>query len=145
MTFLFTGISAQTVKYGNVRCSVAKQDSIYSLVVTVKSSEYKYLSNPTMLIRTFGDKVIKLQGTHLGDDKETTGILIGSIMCPVSEISTTAQFRITPEQFEQIKDGVKKVRLSMTPKVHEKEFSKDKIGSKLYNLYLKTKDMEDDF
>ena len=49
----------------NVRYSVAKQDSSYYIVVTIRSDRFKFLSESTMLIRTFKDEVIKLEGKHI--------------------------------------------------------------------------------
>lgn len=152
--FVATDGHAQTVGYTHkplaaegcsMKYSIAKQDSVYSIVVTVKSDRLQFLANPTLMIRTFNDDVLKLSGAHIGDGSETGGIVIGNVVCPVTEISSTAQFYVTPEQMEQIKEGVKKVRISTTPIVHEKTFSSDKIGKKLYKFYLKAKEKEDDF
>lgn len=154
MLVAFTSGIAQTVGYTHkplaaegcsMKYSIAKQDSVYSIVVTVKSDRLQFLSNPTMMLRTFKDDVLKLSGAHIGGGSETGGIVIGNVICPVTEISSTAQFYVTPEQIELIKEGVKKVRLSTTPIVHEKSFSSDKIGKKLYKFYLKTKEKEEDF
>ena len=43
---------------------------------------------------------------------------------------------ITKEQMNKIGMGVKKFRLNTSPKYIEKEWSKDKIGKKLYDKYL---------
>lgn len=56
-----------------------------------------------------------------------------------------AQFKITPEQFEKIKDGIAKVRLSTIPIEHERTFRKDKIGKKLYLFYLKERNKDNNF
>lgn len=125
--------------------SVAKQDTSYYIVATVRSDRMQYLSEPTMKIRTFNDEVFELKGVSLGSGSESAGILMGNIMVPVTEIQSTAQFQITPQQFQMIKNGVAKVRLSMTPMNHERTFKKDKIGKKLYKLYLKAKQQDDSF
>lgn len=51
-----------------------------------------------------------------------------TVVIPITEISSTAQFWITPQQFEILNEGVAKIRLSMTPMNHERTFKKDKIG-----------------
>ena len=43
---------------------------------------------------------------------------------------------MTREQFELLREGVAKVRLSTLPIEHERTFKKDKLGKKLYNFYL---------
>ena len=143
---------AQTVDYTykplaaegcNVKYSVTKQDTTYYIIATVKSEMLSFLKEPTMLIKNFDGQVIKLYGNNIGNGSETGGVLIGNII--ITEISSTAQFKITPEQFESIKNGISKVRLSTTPIEHEREFSKDKIGKKLYQFYLKQRDKDDKF
>ena len=125
--------------------SVARQDTSYYIVATVRSDRMQYLSEPTMKIRTFNDEVFELKGVSLGSGSESAGILMGNIMVPVTEINSTAQFKIMPQQFEMIKNGVAKIRLSMTPMNHERTFKKDKIGKKLYKFYLKAKEQDDTF
>ena len=57
----------------------------------------------------------------------------------------TRQFRITPQQFEILNEGVEKICLSMTPMNHERTFNKDKIGKKLYQFYLKETQKDENF
>lgn len=145
---------AQTVGYSckplaaegcSMKYSVTRQDSAYYIIVTVKSNRLIFLKESTMLIKNFVGEVIKLQGTQIGNGSESAGVLIGNIVCPVTRISSTAQFKITPEQFEKIKDGIAKVRLSTIPTEHERTFSKDKIGKKLYQFYLKERNKDNNF
>lgn len=156
-SILFTCISsslAQTVGYTYkalsaegcyMKYSVIKQDSAYYIIATVRSDRMKFLNNPTMKIRTFNNDLITLKGKVIGNDSESAGIVSGNIVIPVTEISSTAQFDITPAQFEQLNNGVAKVRLSMSPQNHERTFKKDKIGKKLYKFYLKAKEKDDNF
>ena len=125
--------------------SVVEKDSSYYIVATVSSDRLRFLDEPTMKIRTFNDDVLTLNGVIIGNDSESMGIMAGVIMIPVSSISSTAQFEVTPEQFEMINSGVAKIRLSMSPMNHERTFKKDKIGKKLYKFYLKAKSQVDDF
>lgn len=146
--------NAQTVGYTykalaaegcNMKYSVAKQDTMYSIVATVRSDRMNFLSKPTMKIRTFSGKYLELKGTVIGNGSQSTGIIGGNVVIPVTEISSTAQFRITPQQFEILNEGVAKIRLSMTPMNHERTFKKDKIGKKLYQLYQKEKQKDENF
>lgn len=145
---------AQTVGYTykalaaegcNMKYSVAKQDTIYSIVATVRSDRMNFLAEPTMKIRTFTGKYLELRGTVIGNGSQSAGVISGNIVIPVTEISSTAQFRITPRQFEILNEGVAKIRLSMTPMNHERTFKKDKIGKKLYQFYLKEKQKDENF
>ena len=60
-------------------------------------------------------------------------------------INSSAQFKINISQFECLKGGIAKIMLTMTPMNHERIFKKDKIGKKLYELYLKVKRQDDNF
>ena len=98
-----------------------------------------------MLIRTYKDEVIKLEGKHINDGSETGGIVSGNIVIPVTEISTTAQFKITDEQIEKLQDGVAKIRITAIPMNHERTFKKDKIGKKLYKYFNELANTDDTF
>ena len=113
MLCLFWGFmtNAQTVGYTykalaaegcNMKYSVAKQDTMYSIVATVRSDRMNFLSEPTMKIRTFSGKHLELKGTVIGNGNQSAGIINGNVVIPVTEISSTAQFQITPQQFEKI-------------------------------------------
>ncbi|MBR1463256.1 MAG: hypothetical protein IJ604_07770 [Prevotella sp.] len=147
-------VKAQTVSYTyrplaaegcSMKYSVTKQDTAYYIIATVRSDRMKFLKEPTMLIKNFDGEVIKLQGDLIGNGSESAGIMVGNMMSPVTEINSTAQFRISQEQFELIRNGIAKVRLSTIPIEHERTFRKDKIGKKLYQFYLKARSKEDDF
>ena len=146
--------NAQTVGYTykalaaegcNMKYSVSKQDTMYSIVATVRSDRMNFLSEPTMKIRTFSGKYLELKGTVIGNGSQSAGIISGNVVIPVTEISSTAQFWITPQQFEILNEGVAKIRLSMTPMNHERTFKKDKIGKKLYQFYQQVKQKDENF
>ena len=138
---------AQTVGYTykalaaegcNMKYSVAKQDTIYSIVATVRSDRMNFLTKPTMKIRTFTGKYLELRGTVIGNGSQSAGVISGNIVIPITEISS-------PQQFEILNEGVAKIRLSMTPMNHERTFKKDKIGKKLYQFYLNEKQKDENF
>ncbi|WP_314952369.1 hypothetical protein [Tannerella forsythia] len=136
---------ALTAEGCNMKYSVAKQSTEYSIVATVRSDRMTFLSNPTMKIKTFTGEYLELKGTVIGNGSQSAGIISGNMVLPVTEISSTAQFGITPQQFEILNEGVAKIRLSMTPMNHERTFKKDKIGKKLYQFYLKERSQDDNF
>ncbi len=145
---------AQTVGYSHkplaaegcsMKYSVAKQDTSYYIIATVSSDRLRFLGEPQMKIRTFNDEIISLHGVNIGNGSQSAGMVIGNIVYPITEINSTAQFLITPQQFELLKDGVAKIRISMTPMNHEKSFKKDKIGKKLYDFFIKQQSESDDF
>lgn len=154
LTMCSININAQTVGYTyrplaaegcNMKYSVAKQDTAYYIIATVKSDRLNFLKESTMSLKTFDGEVIKLYGSQIGSGSETAGIVSGNIVLPVTEISSTAQFKISPQQFELLKKGVAKIRLSTIPIEHERTFAKDKIGKKLYQFFLKQKNKDNDF
>ena len=125
--------------------SVAKQGTEYSIVATVSSDRMTFLNEPTMKIKTFTGEYLELKGKVIGDRSQSAGLISGNIVIPVTEITSTAQFKITPQQLEVLNEGVAKIRLSMTPMNHERTFQKDKIGKKLYQFYLKEKKKDENF
>ena len=154
LTMCSVNINAQTVGYTyrplaaegcNMKYSVVKQDTAYYIIATVKSDRLNFLKESTMLLKTFDGEVIKLYGSQIASSSETAGIVSGNIVLPVTEISSTAQFKISPQQFELLKKGVAKIRLSTIPIEHERTFAKDKIGKKLYQFFLKQKNKDNDF
>lgn len=147
-------LTAQTVGYthkalASLGCKmnygVVKQDTSYYIIATVRSEKMHFLNEPSMKIRTFNDDVLTLNGQLIDSSNKSAGIMVGYVMVPLTEITSIAQFRITPEQFEKIKSGISKVRLSMVPMNHERTFKKDKIGKKLYQFYLKVKSQDEQF
>ena len=103
----------------SVMYTVAKQDSSYYIVVSIKSDRFQFLKETTMMLRNFNNEVLKLEGKHISDGSETGGIVAGNMVIPVTELSTTAQFPITPEQMEFFSKGIAKIRITAIP--HEKE------------------------
>jgi len=153
-TFLTVAASAQDVGYTHklltsegcrLKYSVVKQDSSYYIIANVRSERFCFLNEPTMKIRTFNDEVITLKGMVIGSGSQSAGIISGNIIIPVTEISSTAQFPVTTDEFEMLNNGISKIRLSMTPTDHERTFKKDKIGKKLYQFYLKAQADDDNF
>jgi hypothetical protein len=80
---------AQTVGYNykvlaaegcNMKYSVSKQDTIYSVVATVRSDRMNFLNEPTMKIRTFTGKLLELKGTVIGNGSQSAGIISGNIV-----------------------------------------------------------------
>lgn len=153
-TFLTVTASAQHVGYTHkalsaygcrLKYSVVKQDSSFCILVNVRSERMSLRNEPTMRIRTFNDEVITLKGVIVGGSSQSAGVITGNIVIPVTEISSTAQFPVTPEEFKMINNGVSKVYLSTAPTDHERSFKKDKIGKKLYQFYLNAKAKDEKF
>lgn len=157
--FVLLGLSisnamAQTVGYTyrplaaegcNMQYSIAQQNGEYFIIATVKSDRLTFLKESSFWLKTTDGEIIKLQGEVIGGGSESAGIVSGNIVIPVTEISSTAQFRISEEELEKLNQGIIKVRLSTTPIEHERTFKKDKIGKKLYQFYQKKKMKDDDF
>lgn len=139
LLLLAIGLSAQAQEYFadgyTFSYGVAKQDSLYSIVATVKSNCMVFLKDPIMKIRTFSDELIELKGTVISNASENGGTIVNNVILADTDISSIAQFWITPEQLELLQHGIAKIRLTMTPSNHEKQFKKDKIGKALYHCY----------
>lgn len=129
-----------------MKYNVMRQDTAYYIIATVTSDRLYFMKESTMMIKTARGEVIKLQGVQVGNICESDAMVMhNNIISTDVEISSTAQFSITPEQFEKIRDGVTKVRLSTVPIEHERTFKKDKLGGRLYKLYAKQRDKYENF
>ena len=149
LALLLTSLSglAQTVGYKasgcSIKCGVARQDTTYYVTVMLKSDKFAFLNEPVMMLKTFDDQVIKLQGTNIGNStKSEGGVVVGYAYLSETKILSSAQFKITAEQLELLNTGVAKIRLSTSPFELEKTFKKDKVGKKLYEFFTKYKDNE---
>lgn len=125
--------------------SVVSQGSEYYIIARISSDRLVFTENPTMMIRTFDDEVLTFEGVSLSSNTTTGGFLVSTIILPISEIQSLAQFPVTPEQFEILRHGVAKIRLTMAPMNHDKTFKKDVLGKELYKLYLQEKANAENF
>lgn len=118
---------------------VTKQDTSYFIVACMASEKLLFLKEPTMLLKTFDGDVLKLSGNNIGMNSHSSGIISGNIVIPISVLNSMTQFEVTPEQFELIKKGISKIRISTVPIEHERTFNKDKIGKKDLQALFKAK------
>ena len=100
---------AQTVGYTykalaaegcNMKYSVAKQDTIYSIVATVRSDRMNFLTKPTMKIRTFTGKYLELRGTVIGNGSQSAGVISGNIVIPITNKSKLLLFDFSLRGFK---------------------------------------------
>jgi len=138
--FLCLSVNAQEkAKYSgqgmNFQYTVLVQDSQNYVVLTMTSEKQVFAQQPTLMLKTFEGDIITLVGEIVDSNKTTAGVMISGIMIPVSERTFVAQFSISNEEIELLSKGICKVRLATVPKLHEKEFKKDKIGLKLYTMF----------
>ena len=146
--------SAKNVSYSHkplaaegcdVSYAALQQDGQLQIIVTVKSDRLVFGDNPTMMLKNFNGEVLKLGGTNLQSRTETGGIPVNNVIIPVTILNALAQFPVSNEEVEFFKSGIAKVRLSTVPIVHEKNFSKDVIGSYLYKALTKASVAEESF
>lgn len=117
-----------------INLSTEKDSTFITLMLT--SEKLKMSDNPKLLLRLMDDTVISLDGHLLGSTNKSEGaVMIGNTAVAINYYVTEAKFPITKVQAESFSKGVKKLRLNTSPKYHEKEWKKDKIGKKLYEKY----------
>ncbi len=136
----YKALSAEACRF---QYSVTKQDTSYYIIVSILSIQVKFNSEPTMKIKTFNGDILTIQGDVDNTNRSPLGVVSWNVVLPIS--FSSAYFKVTPEQFEQLKCGVSKIRLSTTPVNHEKTFKKDKIGKKIYQFYIKEKSHDENF
>ena len=129
----------------SVRYSAIYQEVTSYLFVEIRSDRLVFGNTPTIKFKTFKDEIIELKGKPLATSQESTGVVVGNIVVPATELQAKAQFEITDQQIALLKDGIAKVRINTVPITHERSFKNDKIGKKLYDLFLKAKAKADKF
>lgn len=139
----------EKVKYSGqgmrFKYTVLTQDTLNYIVVTMTSEKQAFAQPTTLMFKTFEDDVIKMEGDVVDGNKKTAGVMVSGFMIPISERVFIAQFKISDEELELLRKGIKKVRLTTVPKQHEKEFSKDKLGVKLNNMFMNAREKRDSF
>ena len=101
-----------------------------------------------MLIRLMDNSVISLEGKMMGvQSKSDGGVVISGVYVASNHFVSEARFPISIDEMQSFKHGLKKLRLNTSPKYHEKEWKRDKIGKKLYENYIKSSSnsFEDNF
>ena len=154
VSMVLNDVKAQTVGYTykalsaegcSMEYSVAKQNDKFYIIATVSSDRMKFLNESAMMVRTENGDVIKFSGELINNGTKSAGIVSGNMVIPITSVTSTAQFEVSPEQFELLKNGIIKIRLTTIPLEHEREFKTDKIGKKLYEFYLDAKNKDAQF
>lgn len=120
----------------DVSFSLSKQSEGYQLVVTLTSEERRFLPKAMLWMRTFNNELLELSGTlvdnetrHSMKDQDGSGF-------PKYYVRSTATFPITREQLSLINHGVMVLRVSTLPMTYDVRFEHDRIGTRLYQLFL---------
>lgn len=117
---------------------ITDNDSIF-LNIVYTDGKRKLADAPKLLIKLMDDEIMSLDGQLLGNmSKSDGGVVVSGIYVASDYFISEAKFPISQEQISQFSKGIKKLRLNTSPKYHEKEWKKDKIGKKLYESYKKS-------
>ncbi|MCR5362756.1 MAG: hypothetical protein K6E73_12235 [Bacteroidales bacterium] len=137
-TYVVAQVSYGGITY-NMKINVVTEDDSIFLHVIFKSENKKISDDPKLLIRFMDDTMISLEGKSLGSTQGSDGaVVISGVIIPDNYSISEAKFPISREQITKFGNGVKKLRLNTSPKFHEREWDKDKIGEKIYKSYLKS-------
>lgn|SRR5574344_506443 len=129
----------------SVRYSAIYQEDNPFLFVEIHSDRLVFGNTPSIKFKTFKGEVIELKGKPLATSQESAGVVVGNIVVPATELQAKAQFEINDQQIALLKNGIAKVRINTVPITHERTFKNDKIGKKLYDLFLKAKSESTEF
>lgn len=123
----------------NVKINLSTENDSVFLSLILTSERLKMSDSPKLLLRLMDDNVISLDGYLLDSTNKSEGaVMIGYTAVAINHYVTEAKFALTKEQAESLSKGVKKLRLNTSPKFHEKEWRKDKIGKMLYKKYMES-------
>lgn len=150
-----THIGSAQVKYGipdicRVSLDINGTDSALSLSVKMSAEFISIDSRPILLIKLFDDTVMELHGVLIQNNNEVTGAyIVGSEYSAFASVSDTkvsyAEFPISEDQVYLFATGIKQLRLTTSPRVHDKHWRKDRIGHRLYQRYLEKKNFSLNF
>lgn len=144
--FFLPMIAKAQVSYGNttwgsynMKINVSTENDSIFLNVIYTDEKLKLTDPPKLLLRLMDDTVISLVGSMMGSSAFSEGgVLVSGVIVESNYYVSEAKFPITKEQILQFKKGLKKLRLNTSPRFHEKEWSHDKIGRRLYGCYLRS-------
>ena len=155
LLFTIAPFAKAQVSYGdnffvdyNVKINLSTEKDSTFLTLIFTSERLKMSDSPKLLLRLMDDRVISLDGYMLDSTSKSGGaVMIGYTAVAINHYVTEAKFPISKEQVESLSKGVKKLRLNTSPKFHEKEWRKDKIGKILYKKYIESSSnsFEDNF
>lgn len=158
LSFIFVILSSYVysqVSYGdttwgnyNMKINVATENDSIFLTLTYTHHQNKLLDTPKLLLRFMDESTLSLEGELFStSNKNYGGIVVSGILVSSDYYISEAKFSISKEQMNHFKVGVKKLRLNTSPKYHEKEWKRDKIGAILYDAYIKSSgnSFEDNF
>lgn len=119
--------------------SVTQLDTVYYIVVCAESDRLCFIDEPKMKMQTASGEVLTMVGFPLNGYEDSFLIHTGYFSIPFHSSHSMAVFEATPQQFEAMKDGVTRIKITMLPYMHDHTFKKDKIGLPLYEQYKKIK------
>ena len=123
----------------NMKINVSTENDSIFLNVIYTDEKRKLTDTPKLLLKLMDDTVISLVGYMMSRSSYSDGgAVVAGVIVESNFYVSEAKFPITKEQILQFKNGLKKLRLNTSPKYHEKEWSHDKIGRKLYGCYLRS-------
>lgn len=132
----------------NVKINVSTENDSTFLTLIITSERLKMSDSPKLLLRLMDDTLFSLDGSLLSTSNKSEGaVMVGYTAVAINHFITEAKFPIAKDQIEQFSKGIKKLRLNTSPKYHEKEWKKDKIGKKLFAKYKESSgnSFEDNF
>lgn len=132
-------VSYGSITWGsyNMKIHVSTENDLIFLNVTYSDEKLKLTDSPKLLLKLMDDTIISLEGINMSSQiKNDGGVVISGVLVESNHYVSEAKYPITKEQILQFEKGIKKLRLNTSPKFHEKEWSIDRIGNKLYNAYL---------
>jgi hypothetical protein len=136
-----------------VRQIACPTDTLYYIVTTINQMSFGGVAeNGRMLIRLQNDEVLQLKNYDAmtvkqiyGEGTRTTLHHVGNTTYATTRSAgykincNIAMFPIEESDLRKLFNGVKKIKIEMTNKNYEKEFSKDKVGAALRKHYNELK------
>lgn len=111
-----------------------QKDTAYYIGITICATNIVLPDHPTFKVSFFNGESLELQSNDLV--KPFTYGLFG-----LNSMSV-ARFYLSESDLSKFAYGVRMLEISTTPYLHQRSFKKDKVGNKIYKMYLYRKKLD---
>ena len=108
----------------------------YYILAEMQSVDLQVSSEPTLMLKTRNEEIIKLEGELISTKQRQIGVMVGNMYIPATSSRPQIKFPLNKETINKLPE-ITKAKLTTIPSTPDKEFSKNSVWVKLYKEYEK--------
>ena len=112
----------------------------YMIISFGPTDKYIAVENTSLNIEFFTGDVLKIKGYVVNIGSQTNTRTNANTTIQVQKDIMYYRFDLSAQDVEKFKSGIKNLSIYTIPRVYRKSYDKDKIGQKLYNVFMEQKD-----